>query len=432
MLLVLDNITKVYKLYEKPIDRLKEALHPQRRLYHKDFFALKDISFSIDRGEVVAIVGKNGSGKSTLLKIITGVLTPISGKCIVNAKITALLELGAGFNPELSGLENLYLSGTIMGYSQREMESKVEEIVAFAEIENFIHQPIKTYSSGMKARLGFALAINVNPEILIVDEVLSVGDVAFSKKCYSKIEHLCKDNNTTVLFVSHSAAVVKQLCSRAIMLHDGQKVIDGKASDVVNLYEKFMSNEKIEIENVQAEFAQIKREKNSPTSTIKKGNFSEAIYSKSKVEYKENGAKISNIQVLDCFGNKSNILNFKEDYIYRYEIEFFDNYENVKVAMFIKSAKGIEILGNGVPLEEQNISEVKSGECYGVEWKFNNIFNEGFYFFNCAVNATSYGVKTILHRVVDAYMIKSQKELENHSKGFVDIGVELNVTRLGS
>ena len=208
------HLTKVYKLYDKPIDRLKESLHPLKKKYHKDFYALNDVSFEIKKGETVGIIGKNGAGKSTLLKIITGVLTPSSGHVHVNGRIASLLELGAGFNPEYTGIENIYLQGTLMGYTKEEMEAKIDEILTFADIGDFVYQPVKSYSSGMFARLAFAVAINVEPDILIVDEALSVGDMYFQQKCMDKINTM-RSRKMTLLFVSHSIGQVKKICEKA-------------------------------------------------------------------------------------------------------------------------------------------------------------------------------------------------------------------------
>jgi ABC-type polysaccharide/polyol phosphate transport system ATPase subunit len=228
-------LTKVYKLYDKPVDRLKESLHPLKKKYHKDFYALNDVSFEIKKGETVGIIGKNGAGKSTLLKIITGVLTPSSGHVHVNGRIASLLELGAGFNPEYTGIENIYLQGTLMGYSHSEMEAKIDEILAFADIGDFVHQPVKSYSSGMYARLAFSVAINVEPDILIVDEALSVGDMYFQQKCMDKIISMQK-NNITFLFVSHSIAQIKKVCKKAIFIQNGKLIAHGESLEVCDLY----------------------------------------------------------------------------------------------------------------------------------------------------------------------------------------------------
>ena len=229
------NLSKIYKLYKNPMDRLKESLNPFHSKYHKDFYALNDVSFEIERGDTVGIIGKNGSGKSTLLKIITGILTPSSGNVQINGKISALLELGAGFNSEMTGIENVYFNGTLMGYTREEMNSKLDDILAFADIGAFVEQPVKMYSSGMFVRLAFALAVNVEPEILIVDEALSVGDVFFQQKCYDKIRE--KINcGTTCLFVSHDTAAIMNICRRTFLFENGQVVFDGVTKEAVSRY----------------------------------------------------------------------------------------------------------------------------------------------------------------------------------------------------
>lgn len=225
----IEHITKKYNLYAKPQDRFREAVGFRHRSLHKDFYALNDISFDVHPGETVGIIGTNGSGKSTLLKIITGVLKPSEGTLSVKGKVSALLELGAGFNQEYTGLENIYLNGRMMGYSRREMEKRVPGIVDFADIGEFISQPVKTYSSGMFARLAFSVAINVDPDILIVDEALSVGDLFFQNKCFRKFEEL-KERGVTILFVSHDISSVRQMCSRVLWIEKGiQKIFDQSA-----------------------------------------------------------------------------------------------------------------------------------------------------------------------------------------------------------
>jgi ABC-type polysaccharide/polyol phosphate transport system ATPase subunit len=234
-----EHLSKVYKLYDRSIDRLKESLHPFRRIYHHDFHALKDVSFEIKRGETFGIIGKNGSGKSTLLKIIAGVLTPSGGHLEVKGKVSALLELGIGFNPEMTGRENIYFSGTIMGYSREEMDAKVDDILVFADIGDFINQPMKTYSSGMFVRLAFAVATKVDPEILVIDEALSVGDIFFQSKCTLLMKRMI-DSGMTLLFVSHSTSSVTNLCKRAIYLESGMVKTMGEALSVTDQYLKDM------------------------------------------------------------------------------------------------------------------------------------------------------------------------------------------------
>lgn len=267
-----NNVSKIYKLYEKPTDRLKEALNPLGRKLHKDFFALRDISFQINKGEMVGIVGKNGSGKSTLLKMITGVLTPSSGDIRVNGHISALLELGAGFNPEYTGLENIYLNGTIMGYSKDDMDGKLDEILSFADIGDFINQPVKMYSSGMFVRLAFAVAINVDPEILIVDEALSVGDMRFQQKCFRKIEEF--KQNKTVLFVSHDLSVINKYCGRAIWINEGVLMEDSTPEVISKKYQAYMLGSNLSKTIVGIRTNEIS---DNVTSTIKASPLSEEL-----------------------------------------------------------------------------------------------------------------------------------------------------------
>ncbi|HHV10256.1 MAG TPA: ABC transporter ATP-binding protein [Clostridiales bacterium] len=233
--IIIENIVKKYNLYAKPQDRFREAMGLKKKSFHSEFYALNDISFYVKRGETVGIIGTNGSGKSTLLKIITGVLVPSQGNVHVHGRVSALLELGAGFNQEYTGLENIYLNGRMMGYSRKEMEKKVDAIVEFAEIGEFINQPVKTYSSGMFARLAFAVAINVEPDILIVDEALSVGDLFFQNKCFKKFEEL-KSRNVTILFVSHDIASVRQMCSRVLWIEKGKQIIFDQSDKVCDMY----------------------------------------------------------------------------------------------------------------------------------------------------------------------------------------------------
>lgn len=235
----INHLSKVYSLYDKPVDRLKEVISFSHKSYHREHYALDDVTLSIHKGESVGIVGKNGSGKSTLLKIITGVLTPSSGEVTIKGKISALLELGAGFNPEYTGLENIYLNGTMMGYSRVEMDQKVDDIIRFADIGDFIHQPVKTYSSGMFARLAFAVSINVEPEILIVDEILSVGDTRFQIKCMDRMKQMM-EGGTTVLFVSHDINAIRRFCTKCIWINEGKLEEIGSVNMVSDHYMDFL------------------------------------------------------------------------------------------------------------------------------------------------------------------------------------------------
>lgn len=239
LVIEIDKLSKLYKLYDQPIDRMKESLSISHKKYHREHFALNDVTLKIYKGDNIGIVGNNGAGKSTLLKVITGILTPTSGVVKVNGKISALLELGAGFNPEYTGIENIYLNGTMMAYSKEEMDYKIQPIIEFANIGEFIHQPVKTYSSGMFARLAFAVAINVEPDILIVDETLSVGDTRFQMKCMNRMRDMI-EGGTTILFVSHDTNTIKRFCNKAIWLNSGTIQEYGEVNKVCDDYLDFL------------------------------------------------------------------------------------------------------------------------------------------------------------------------------------------------
>ncbi len=234
------SLSKIYPLYASPDDRLKEALHPMRKKYHKNFYALKNVNFEVEKGDALGIIGQNGSGKSTLLKILSRVLTPSAGSFQINGRVISLLELGSGFNPQLTGIENIYFYGTILGFSKKQIESKMDEIIAFADIGQFIHQPLKTYSSGMRSRLAFSVASSVNPDILILDEVLAVGDIRFRQKCLRVMRELINQKRT-VLLVTHSMNAVTSFCNKTMWLHDGEIKDFGGSNDIVKKYVGFMS-----------------------------------------------------------------------------------------------------------------------------------------------------------------------------------------------
>ncbi|MFF2912169.1 ABC transporter ATP-binding protein [Paenibacillus sp. NPDC057934] len=247
-LIDVNQISKVYKLYNQPFDRVKEVLSPSKKKFHQNFHAVDNVSFNVKRGETLGIIGKNGSGKSTLLKMIAGVLTPSSGKISVNGNVSALLELGAGFNGDLSGYENIYLNGTLLGFSKEYVDKSLKNILEFADIGEFIHQPVKTYSSGMFVRLAFAVAININPEILIVDEALSVGDMRFQQKCYRKIREIKKTG--TVLMVSHDTGALASFCDRIIWMDGGRIFKEGRPDKILDEYQAFMSYDIKEMQSV--------------------------------------------------------------------------------------------------------------------------------------------------------------------------------------
>jgi lipopolysaccharide transport system ATP-binding protein len=365
-LIRIENLTKKYKLYNKPIDRLKEVLNPFGRKYHKDFYALKDISFSIKKGEIVGIIGKNGSGKSTLLKIISGVLKPSSGKVQVNGKVSALLELGTGFHPELSGMENIFLYGSIMGISKSEMKKKVNDIIEFADIGEFINRPVKMYSSGMFARLAFSVAIHIEPEILIVDEVLSVGDISFQYKCFKKFNEF-KEKGVTILFVTHSMGQILTHCDRALFLKNGKLIRDSyDVESVVTEYEKFARGIKEEEnkskENVQIDKIEIKENKEIGEKRF--GTHRAVIYD----------IFVSKKRTFE----KSDNLFKSGEYIYlNFLVYSYDNLDKVVLGVSIRNKNTADIWGDN-NLYAGELFTLKKG-FNKISYKFKLNINEGEY-----------------------------------------------------
>lgn len=442
------NLTKTYKLYRQPVDRLKEALHPLKKSYHKDFNALDNISFDIKRGETVGIIGRNGSGKSTLLKLITGVITPTSGRATVRGRVSAILELGSGFNGEMSGLDNIYLNNTINGIPASETKKRVQQIVDFAELDDFIHQPLKTYSSGMKARLAFAVAINVEPDILIVDEALSVGDAAFQRKCFAKMEQI-REAGATILFVSHSEGSIVSLCSRAIWISNGVQILDGEPKLVTGLYMKNANQNVIKKEAVQKEYADLVKKDNnakkqtavdekSKTDTVKEIKekqsiktdksrldgqptileeyFDPTLKPTSTIYYEENGAKISDVRITTLDGRVVNVLNQGEQYTLNYKVKFTEQDNRVILGISLCAKNGVVLFSGNYPgiksYESMPAKEVL------VSWDFLCSFLEGYYFFTVGVFDEN---NMFMARIKDACMCRVINNNNKQLTGLVDV-----------
>lgn len=368
------NITKIYNLYNKPSDRLKEALF-SRKSRHTEFAALNDVSFDVRKGEILGIIGKNGSGKSTILKIITNVLTPTSGECIVKGKIAALLELGAGFNMEYTGIENIYLNGQMIGFSKEEMDKKLQDIIDFADIGEHIYQPVKTYSSGMFARLAFSVAISVDPDILIVDEALSVGDVFFQNKCYRRFEEF-RDKGKTILFVTHDMGSVIRYCNRCVLLNAGKKVGEGKPQEMVDLYKRIMVGQWNENE-----------EKNSiTTNSIDTTNLNvnslwkEQISTNPDMEvYGDGRAEIIDFGIFSDSGNIGNNVYKGDYYTVKMKVRINDDNLNPIFAFKLRDVKGTELTGTNTMLEDIDTSHCKKGDIVTISFRQKQYLQPGQY-----------------------------------------------------
>ena len=390
------DVTKIYRLYDKPIDRLLEAMSITKKTYHKKFFALDKISFEIEKGTTVGIIGTNGSGKSTILKIITGVLNPSSGSVEVDGNISALLELGAGFNMDYTGIENIYMNGTMMGFGREEMEKKLPEILEFADIGDFVQQPVKTYSSGMFVRLAFALAINVEPEILIVDEALSVGDVFFQAKCYKKMDEI-RQKGTTILMVTHDMGSVIKYCDKVILLNKGSFVAEGKAGEIVDLYKKILAN-RFEIEEETKDNKLPVEAKAADTGKLMKESLS---INPNVTEYGDKRAEIYDLGLIDSKGEISNLLIKGEEFTIRERIRFFADIKQPIFTYTIKDKKGTELSGTNTMFELTDIEEVHAGDSYDVEFRQKMNLQGGEYLISMSCTGFENGQHVVYHRLYD-------------------------------
>ena len=406
-----DHVSKIYRLYDKPKDRIKEAFSLTRKTYYKEHHALQDVSFAVHRGETVGIIGTNGAGKSTILKIITGVLSPTSGNVAVNGRISALLELGAGFNMEYSGLENVYLNGTMIGFSREEIDQKLDDILAFADIGDFIHQPVKTYSSGMFVRLAFAVAINIDPEILIVDEALSVGDAFFQVKCYHKFEEF-KKQGKTILFVSHDLGSVNKYCDRVILLNKGKKLAEGNPKDMIDLYKRVMAGQ----EEAVLEPAQASEEAPSETvvehveqpwpETAGQQWCNRMEQNPNLSSYGNGAATILDYCVIDQNHNITNVLSSGEYYTVRMKVQFHRKLSEPVLALTIRDKQGTDICGTNTMFEDFDTGSVAEGDVRIISFTQRMMLNGGEYLLCLGCTGFTDGDFEVYHRLYDVCLIR--------------------------
>lgn len=417
--IVVDHVSKIYKLYDKPSDRFKEAMGLTKKKLYREHYALNDVSFSVKKGETVGIIGTNGSGKSTMLKIITGVLNPTSGTVGVNGRISALLELGAGFNGEYSGIENVYLNGTMNGFSRQEIDARMDDILRFADIGEFVNQPVKTYSSGMFVRLAFAVAINIEPEILIVDEALSVGDVFFQAKCYRKFEEF-REMGKTLLLVSHDLSSISKYSDRVILLNQGIKVDEGGPKEIVDLYKRFlvhqegpMSDEDEEAkEQNEAEASDLERKtdrsaekgieiQNEVTSSEwrNQGSFTT---NPNVLEYGEKRAEIIDYAVFDEKGLCTNTIEKGTEFTIKMKVRFKEKVMDPIFAYTIKDPRGTEITGTNTMYEGYNIKQKDNGDEVVVSFCQNMNLQGGEYLISFGCTGYRDGDFHVYHRLYDA------------------------------
>ena len=411
-----DNVSKIYRLYNKPSDRLKEALGFSKKKLYQEHYALNNVSFEVRKGETVGIIGTNGSGKSTILKIITGVLNPTQGNVSIQGRISALLELGAGFNMEYTGIENIYLNGTMMGFSEEEINAKMDDILSFADIGDFVHQPVKTYSSGMFVRLAFAVAINIDPEILIVDEALSVGDVFFQVKCYHKFEEF-KKMGKTILFVSHDLGSISKYCDRVILLNKGVKEAEGKPKEIVDLYKQLMA------------------QNDAPTDVPKtvvennqQGMWKQYLNNNPKFQdYGEKHGEIVDYAIIDETGKITSNIQKNKEFTIKMKVRFHKELQEPIFAFTIKDLQGTEVTGTNTMYEDIPVGPVKAGEERVIEFKQNMNLQGRDYMLSLGCVGFFSNKFVVYHRLYDVCDIHVISD--KNTVGFYDMNSTVTITK---
>ena len=410
-----DGISKLYKLYDRPSDRFKEALGLSRKKKYTEHYALRNVSFDIQKGETVGIIGTNGAGKSTILKIITGVLNPSEGKVVINGRISALLELGAGFNMEYTGIENVYLNGTMIGFTKEEIDEKLDDILKFADIGDFVNQPVKTYSSGMFVRLAFAVAINIEPEILIVDEALSVGDVFFQAKCYKKFEEFKRDGKT-IVFVSHDLGSIAKYCDRVVLLNKGKKLSEGEPKPIIDMYKKVLVNQLGDEVNTEQQKVNI----------TEIDNWKEKIQLNPNMEEYGNGmANIVDYAIIDDEENIVDSITKNTAFEIKMRVQFNADIINPIFAFTIKDLRGTEITGTNTMYERLYVDNVKPGDVKTVTFRQEMNLQGGEYLLSLGCTGYIGDEFQVFHRLYDVCNISVISD--KNSVGFYDMNSRIDI-----
>ena len=426
-----DDVSKLYKLYDKPSDRLKESLGLTRKKLYKEHYALHNVSFDVKRGETVGIIGTNGSGKSTILKIITGVLNPSGGHVEIDGRISALLELGAGFNMEYTGIENIYLNGTMIGFSREEIDAKMQDILDFADIGDFVHQPVKTYSSGMFVRLAFAVAINIDPEILIVDEALSVGDVFFQAKCYKKFEDF-KKMGKTILFVSHDLGSISKYCDRVVLLNRGKKLAEGTPKEMVSMYKRIMVNQD-KAEEIAAHQMDMSSLEEDDEKEIKEaaceGQWKNHYNLNPDVdEYGNGAAEIEDFAIIDENGNYTNAIVKGTRFRLKSKVKFKQDVHDPIFTYTFKNIQGVAITGTNTMYEKKDVPLAKEGETYVATFEQDMFLQGGEYLLSMSCTGYQGGEFQVYHRLYDVCNVTVVSD--KNTVGFYDMNSVTTVEKI--
>lgn len=453
------DVSKLYKLYDKPSYRIRDALGLTRKKLYREHYALHHMSFNVKKGETVGLIGTNGAGKSTILKVITGVLNPSEGEVVINGRISALLELGAGFNMEYTGIENIYLNGTMIGFSKEEIDRRMDSILKFADIGDFVYQPVKTYSSGMFVRLAFAVAINIDPEILIVDEALSVGDVFFQAKCYKKFEDFKKEGKT-ILFVSHDLGSISRYCDRVILLNKGVKLSEGKPKDMIDLYKKVLVHQVDEaaVQNGDADIHSttgkrsltgecriadnagdgVREDGGAGTAADRSsagrdhpsgndvGKWMDHFRINPNVnEYGDGRANIIDYGIVDDQGQLTSTIIKGTRFTIRSKVQFNEEIQSPIFTYAFKNLQGVAITGSNTMYEKKDIGLAHKGDVYVASFEQEMNLQGGEYLLSISCTGYENGGFVVYHRLYD--VINVTVISDKNTVGFYDMN---SVTRV--
>ena len=425
-----EKLSKCYRVFSSPRARLAQGLWRGRRTFYEPFWALRDVSFQLEAGQTMGVVGRNGSGKSTLLQLLCGTLTPTSGTVAIEGRVAALLELGSGFNPEFTGLENIYLNAALLGLSQDETDANLDAILAFADIGNFVNQPVKTYSSGMALRLAFAVQANIQPDVLVVDEALAVGDEFFQRKCFKHLE-LLKSRGTSILLVTHNCGQILQHCDQAMLVHKGQLEFLGRPKSITTIYQRLINagdeNWRSQAQNL---FIQLEADNHHPDSEREakakvsldnqRNGYDPNLKPESRMAYPSRGLRIDTIKTVDSSGGRCNVLHQGEVFSVVVEYHADEAVENLEVACSITDKAGLLITGQRFPELGQSLLPLKAGTSFSCSFRFEASLQPGLYFINAG--AWNCPEKIYLHRIIDGCALRILPSRQtNFGFGLVDL-----------
>ncbi|MGY3642466.1 ABC transporter ATP-binding protein [Pseudomonas sp. PK-RTE-24] len=443
-----ENLSKCYEIYDQPRDRLKQFIVPrlqatarmQPSRFYREFWALRDVSFEVKRGETVGIIGCNGSGKSTLLQMICGTLNPTTGTVKTHGRIAALLELGSGFDPEFTGRDNVYMNAAVLGLAREETDQRFDEIAAFADIGEFIEQPVKSYSSGMVVRLAFAVQAMIDPDIFIVDEALAVGDEKFQRKCFARMEEL-KSQGTSILFVSHSASSIIELCDRTLLLDHGTRLMYGAAPQAVRAYQKLIYAPQAEYKRLveayleadkTGENVDLQKTTQKPrvvSVDVSEDSFDSGLVPETTAIYPTQGAEITSFSILDTDGRQVNVLQAGSTYHIQVAGHFSESFDATFWGIHIRNVSGAVVTGQRFPEDGSYFEPVSAGSDFNIKFSFHMSLLPGVYFVGGGVWSNQ--EPSCAHRIMDAIMFRVVSEDKLNSFGYVDLMASLPQAEVG-